>query len=222
MGQNVKIRAIESLTHDVLQIRTEKPKNINYLPGMAADVSINKLGWENKLRAFTFTSIPENNFLEFVIKNYSDHNGVTKELNNLKIGDELIIGDVFGDIKYKGEGLFIAGGAGITPFIAIFKKLKNENKLGNNILLFANKTKADIILEKQLSVWLGDNAIHVLSTEKTEGYEHGYISKEMISNALRDDHKYIYVCGPPAMMGAIDKHCAKLGLPSDRIVKEAF
>lgn len=222
MGQNVKIRAIESLTHDVLQIRTEKPKNINYLPGMAADVSINKLGWENKLRAFTFTSLPENNFLEFVIKTYSDHNGVTKELNNLKIGDELIIGDVFGDIKYKGEGLFIAGGAGITPFIAIFKKLKNENKLGNNILLFANKTKADIIQEKQLSVWLGDNAIHVLSTEKTEGYEHGYISKEMISNALRDDLKYIYVCGPPAMMGAIDKHCAKLGLPSDRIVKEAF
>ena len=184
MGQNVKIRAIESLTHDVLQIRTEKPKNINYLPGMAADVSINKLGWENKLRAFTFTSLPENNFLEFVIKTYSDHNGVTKELNNLKIGDELIIGDVFGNIKYKGEGLFIAGGTGITPFIAIFKKLKNENILCNNILLFANKTKADIILEKQLSVWLGDNAIHVLSTEKTEGYEHGYISKEMIINTF--------------------------------------
>ncbi len=222
MGENVKILAIENLTHDVLQVRTEKPEGLIYKPGQAVDISIAKAEWQNELRAFTFTSLPENNYLEFVIKTYHNHKGVTNELKILQAGDELTLGDVFGDIKYRGNGVFIAGGAGITPFLAIFKELEKEKQLETNILLFANKTKADIILEKQLSAWLGDNVIHVLSAQKEEGYEHGYITKEMISNVLGDDLKYLYVCGPPAMMDAIDRHCADLGISPDRIVKEAF
>lgn len=222
MGTIVKITAIVKLTHDVLQIRTEKPENITYLPGQAADVSINKAEWENELRPFTFTSLQENNYLEFVIETYSDHSGITNELGTAKVGDELIIGEVFGEIQYKGEGLFVAGGAGITPFLAIFKQLERDNNPGDNTLLFANKTKADIIFENQLSVWLGDNAIHVLSDEKAEGYLNGYISKEMIARAFEDNLRFIYVCGPPAMMDAVDRHCADLGISPDRIVKEAF
>jgi len=41
--------------------------------------------------------------------------------------DELILHDVFGAISYMGEGVFIAGGAGITPFISIFRYLKLKN-----------------------------------------------------------------------------------------------
>ena len=47
-------------------------------------------------------------------------NGISK----LKPGDDLIIRDVWGAISYKGEGVFIAGGAGVTPFISIFRDLK--------------------------------------------------------------------------------------------------
>ncbi|RYG27457.1 MAG: flavodoxin reductase, partial [Chitinophagaceae bacterium] len=140
MSHKVKIRSIENLTHDVLRIVAEKPAVLNYQPGQAVDVSINKPGWESELRPFTFTSLPEEDHIEFSIKTYPDHNGVTAQLLTLKPGDELIIGDVFGDINYKGEGMFIAGGAGVTPFIAIFKSLEKEKKIGNNQLLFANKT----------------------------------------------------------------------------------
>jgi predicted ferric reductase len=44
-----------------------------------------------------------------------------KRIRKLKHGDELIIRDVWGAIEYKGEGVFIAGGAGVTPFIAILR-----------------------------------------------------------------------------------------------------
>lgn len=50
--------------------------------------------------------------------------GVTNELLSLKAGDNLIVNDIFGAIHYKGEGTFIAGGAGVTPFISIFRDLK--------------------------------------------------------------------------------------------------
>jgi ferredoxin-NADP reductase len=68
--EKVKIISIRHLTHDVIRIVTEKPEKINYVPGQAVDISINKKGWEEKLRVFTFTSIPENDIIEFTIKTY--------------------------------------------------------------------------------------------------------------------------------------------------------
>jgi ferredoxin-NADP reductase len=137
----VKIISIEHSTHDVLHIVTDKPKGMDFAPGQATEISIDKEGWQNEGRPFTFTSLPTDDFLEFVIKTYPSHKGVTDELLDLKAGDTLIVNDVFGAIAYKGEGTFIAGGAGITPFISIFRDLKTHNKLGDNKLIFANKTK---------------------------------------------------------------------------------
>ena len=59
--------------------------------------------------------------MEFTIKGYPDHHGVTEKLHQLAIGNELIIDDPWGAIKYKNEGYFIAGGAEITPFITILR-----------------------------------------------------------------------------------------------------
>ena len=74
-------------------------------------------------RPFTFTSLPGDDHLEFTIKCYTDHDGVTNQLGQLKAGDELLLHDIWGAIHYTNEGTFIAGGAGITPFIAIFRQL---------------------------------------------------------------------------------------------------
>ena len=68
---------------------------------------------------------------------------VTNELGKLVVGDELILHSVFGAINYFGEGLFIAGGAGVTPFIAIFRQLKRQDILGNNTLLFGEWGKVN-------------------------------------------------------------------------------
>src|SRR5688572_9468624 len=128
MVQNVKIESIKKVTHDVLQIVTEKPSAYSFKPGQATEVSINKDGWKNKKRPFTFTSLPANDYLEFTIKTYPLHKGVTSELLSLKKNDELILHDVFGAITYKGEGVYIAGGAGVTPFISILRYLKASNE----------------------------------------------------------------------------------------------
>src|ERR1035437_1438822 len=120
----VKIQSIEFITHNVLKIIMDRPPHYNFTPGQATDVTINKPGWKRKKNPFTFTSLPENEFLEFNIKTYPERKGVTNELLKLKAGDELILHEVFGAITYKGQGVFIAGGAGITPFVSIFRFLK--------------------------------------------------------------------------------------------------
>jgi len=222
MAQAVKIKSIEHLTHDVLKIVAERPSGLTFHPGQAVDVSINKPGWETALRPFTFTSLPEDNHIEFNIKTYPAKKGVTNELLSLKPGNELFIGDVFGDIAYKGEGIFIAGGAGITPFVAILRHLKSKNQLGNNKLIFANKTKGDIIQKELFEKLLGNNFINVLSDETVEGYEHGFITAEIIKKHSTPNHKYFYLCGPPPMMDAVQKHLASLGIPNEQIIKEGF
>lgn len=220
--QEIKIRSIENATPDVMHITTDKPEGISFLPGQAVDIALNKTKWETELRAFTFTSLPTEDYLEFYIKTYPDHKGVTEQIATLKQGDTLLIGDVFGDIEYKGEGVFIAGGAGITPFISIFKKLEKENKIGNNKLIFANKTELDIIEYKYFSKLLGKHFINVLSDEEKSGYEHGYISKRLIKEQIQDDNGYFYLCGPPPMMDAVLNQLKEIGIAETHIIKEQF
>ena len=218
----VKIKYIKNVTHDVLQIVTTKPDIYNFSPGQATELSINKAGWKSKKRPFTFTSLPQDSYLEFTIKTYPSHEGVTNELLKLKKDDELILHEVFGYISYKGEGIFISGGAGVTPFISIFRHLKSINKIGNNKLIFANKTKEDIILEGEFKELLGNNFINILSQEKRVGYDYGQINEKFIKNNQKGTNELFYLCGPPPMMEAIEKYLLVLDVKKDRIVKEKF
>ena len=218
----VKIKSLRHLTHDVLQIDTEKPRRFHFSPGQATEISINKKGWQDKNRPFTFTSLPQEDYLQFVIKTYPAHKGVTNELLQLKKHDELILHGVFGSIAYKNEGVFIAGGAGVTPFIAIFRYLQSKNEIGNNQLIFANKREADIILRSEFKKILGKNFINILSDEAGKKYSHGLITEKFLRANISNFNKNVYVCGPPKMMGAIERFLSHLPVDKKMITKEAL
>jgi ferredoxin-NADP reductase len=206
----------------VLQITIDKPVGFDFVPGQATEIAINKKDWLKEKRPFTFTNLPTDDFLEFTIKTYPEHKGVTNELLHLKQNDELVLHDVFGTINYKGEGVFIAGGAGVTPFISILRNLKSKNEIGNNTLIFANKTKADIILKKEFEELLGDAFINILSDEKIEGYHHGRITEEFLKTSVSSFDQHFYICGPPPMMKSIEDQLINLGVHKEHIVKETF
>jgi len=218
--QLVKIKSIEKVTHDVIRIVTNKPFGFHFIPGQATDITINKIGWLEEKNPFTFTCLPENDYLEFTIKTYPAHKGVTNELLNLKRNDELILHDVFGAITYQKEGVFIAGGAGVTPFISIFRNLQAKNQIGHNILVFANKTRADIILEIEFRGMLGDAFINILSDEKVQGYHYGFISEDFLNSNISDFNQQFYVCGPPPMMESVLKQLEHLGVGKNAITVE--
>ncbi len=216
----VKITSIEQITHDVKQFRFEKPAGYFFNPGQATDVSINTPALRNELRPFTFTCLNSEKFLEFTIKIYPEHKGITNELGKLNPGSELIIRDVWGDIAFKGKGLFIAGGAGITPFISIFRDLNSKGNIAGNILVFANKTKNDIILESELNQMLGKSFLNILSDEENKGYFHGYITEEFLKTNIPVQYKNYYLCGPPPMMEAVLKELSSLGVEDKFITME--
>ena len=219
---HVLVQSVEAYNDDVLKIITSKPKDFMYTPGQATGISIDKPNWVNEKRSFTFTSIPSDEFLEFTIKVYPEHHGITAEMLNLKENDELILHEIFGNIKYKDEGVFIAGGAGITPFLSILRELKNSDIIGENKLIFANKTHDDIINEEELHKLLGDNFVNILSNEHFKKYDYGYITEAFLLAHTDILHETIYLCGPPAMMESVELILQKLNISPKSIIKESF
>ncbi len=216
----VKVLKTEFVTHNVKRFTIEKPAGYKFISGQATDVSINKPGLEDELRPFTFTCLNSDDHLEFTIKIYKGHDGVTEKLGDINAGDELILHEVFGAINYQGPGLFIAGGAGLTPFISIFRQLKADDKLPGNTLLFANRTEEDIIIKDELDTMLGENHIDVLSDPKTRGKTGKHIDKTLLKQYLPSKTGYCYICGPDEFVAVMKKNLMELGAAEDHIVIE--
>jgi glycine betaine catabolism B len=215
----LKIQSIVSVTHNVHRLRLDKPEGYRFTPGQATEVSINKAGWQNEKRPFTFTCLNSDPYLEFTIKSYP-HNGVTQQIGELKAGDELILRDVWGAIEYKGKGYFIAGGAGITPFIAILRQLHRDGKAKGNKLFFSNKTGRDIIYKDELKTILGEDAVFVITDEKNSPYINAFIDEKFLVTHIQDFTKQFYICGPDPMIKAISEILEKKGAQPDAVIFE--
>jgi hypothetical protein len=211
----------EFVTHNVKRFILEKPRGYSFVPGQAIELHVNKMKWRKEGRPFTFTCLNDDKVLEFTIKIYPKRKGVTNELNKLKPGDKVLISKPFGTIKFKGKGVFIAGGAGVTPFIAILRELRRKNKIKGNKLIFSNKEQRDVILEQEFKDMLGNDLILTLSKEKVDGYEFGRVDEKLLKKYVKKfKGQNFYLCGPPPMLESMKMILGKLGARVDEIVFE--
>jgi len=223
MSHTVVIKDISDITHDVKRLRVEKPSGYSFTPGQATEVAVDRDGWRDEKRPFTFTSLESDSLLEFIIKIYPDHDGVTEQIGQLTEGDALIIGDPWGTIEYKEEGIFLAGGAGVTPFIAILRDLHNKGEIGNNQLIFSNKTEEDIILKNEFESILGSQFINVITHEEPSGdhiFLDGQLDKAFLKSHINDFSQAFYICGPDAFNDSIMDVLKELGADPDALVFE--
>lgn len=216
----VKVLESSYITHDVKRFVVERPAGYDFIPGQATDVSINLPEWKNNLHPFTFTGFTDWNYLEFTIKIYNDRAGITQMLGKTNTGAELILHDVFGAIQYKGPGVFIAGGAGVTPFIAILRHLHKHRELEGNKLIFSNKTVTDVILEKEFTEMLNDNFIKVFTREDVIGFISKRIDRDFLIENISDFGQHFYVCGPDEFVKNINTLLLGLGAKADTLVFE--
>lgn len=216
----VKVLKSQFITHDVKSFVVEKPKGYDFLPGQATDVSINKEKWKNETRPFTFTNLKDSNYLEFMIKIYKDRNGVTNEMGKVNAGDELILHDVFGTINYKGPGVFIAAGSGITPFISIFRELYKNNQLRGNRLIYVNKTSEDVIMGNELHKMLKTDFVNLYTRENVVGFAGRRIDRNFLIENIVNFSQNFYVCGPEDFVNTVKNLLLDLGATPETIVFE--
>ncbi len=214
----LKILDTEYITHNVKRFVVEKPANFFYIPGHSTHLAVNLPGWEDKWRDFTFTSLNDWGYLEFIIKIYEDHKGVTQQLSKLNAGATLLMKDVFGTIDYKGPGIFLAGGTGITPFIAIFRALYYSGNMRNVGLLYSNHYHDDVILHNELTQMLGKAYVNFFSKEGVIGFAEKRIDRKWLVEVIRDFDSRFYVCGPESFVNDISHYLLELGARIDAIV----
>ena len=211
MPVSVPILQTIPVTHNVRHYRVEKPAGYRFEPGQATEVSIDKEGWRDRKRPFTFTALPEAPHLEFTIKSYHDHPGVTDALWQLQPGDRLLLREVWGTIQYHGPGTFIAGGAGVTPFIAILRHLQAKGELVGNRLIVSNRTEADIILRREFEAMAGLQTLWTLTDDPQSSLLQQRIDAEFLKAQVRDFSGRFYLCGPDPMVAELRETLQRLG-----------
>jgi ferredoxin-NADP reductase len=216
----------EPIAKNVNLYVVEKPDGFEFRPGQAVELSMDQEGWRDQKRPFTITSLPSNPRLEFIIKSYPtdefpDHDGMTEQLDrNTSVGDRVIFGDAWGAIEYRGPGVFIAGGAGMTPFISILRQLEHDDALANNRLFFSNRNAEDVFLQGELFRILGHRVVCTLTKEVHRDYERGRIDREWLSSRVDEFDQPFYVCGPPKMVDDVKSALIGLGASEKHIVHE--
>lgn len=215
-----KILESTYINHNVKRFIIQKPEGYHFIPGQGTMVSINVPEWKEQLRPFTFTSLNEWPYIEFTIKIYDDHDGVTNHLGKTNAGQELLLHEVFGSITYHGPGIFLAGGSGITPFMAIFRNLFNKDQLAGNTLILSNKYAEDIIYGEELEHMLGPNFINVLTREGVVGFSEKRIDRQFLVNAIHDFAGKFYLCGPASFVKDISAHLLSLGASAESLIIE--
>ncbi|CUH78521.1 FAD-binding oxidoreductase [Tropicibacter naphthalenivorans] len=223
MTHTLTLQTIEPVTHDTYHLVFDRPEGFEFTPGQATDLALDQDGWRDEYRPFTFTSLPGDDSLEFVIKSYPEHDGVTKRIAALTPGDTVTIKDPWGAIHDEGDGVFIAGGAGVTPFISILRaKLAAKGNLAGNTLLFSNQTDRDIILKDQFEAMTGLDTRWIVTDQPGSPYASDQIGVKTLKQVITPGQDVCYVCGPDPMVEAMPKLLEAAGVPEAQIITEDF
>lgn len=84
MPPSIELLATTSITHDTQRFVFTRPADFDFTPGQGVELAIDLPVWRDKKRPFTPTSLPLERILEFTIKGYADHEGLTKQLHSLQ------------------------------------------------------------------------------------------------------------------------------------------
>jgi ferredoxin-NADP reductase len=219
---SVKILDIADVTHNVRRYTLERPADYGFAPGQATEVSLDEEGWREKKHPFTFTGLADAPTLELTIKSYfhTGGDGVTERLYGYKPGQSLVLRDVWGTITYKGKGTFIAGGAGVTPFIAILRDLHYRRKLDGHTLIASNRTEADIILRDEFEAMRGLETLWTVTDDANASLPHERIDAGFLRRHVRDFGQNFYLCGPDGMVKDLRATLRELGAGVDAVTWE--
>jgi ferredoxin-NADP reductase len=219
MTHELTLRSKEQLTPDTHRYVFDKPANLEFKPGQATELTLLKDGWRDEARPFTFTSLPDESALEFVIKSYPEHDGVTEQMAKLEPGDKVEIVEPFGAIQDHGQGVFIAAGAGITPFIPILETHDAGGKM-DCTLIFTNETEKDIILRDKWEKMAGLKTVFTVTDDSGADVAEQKVDKAFLNQHIDDFGQTFYICGPEGFVDDVRDALKALGADADKIITE--
>ena len=218
----------------------EQKKELSYISGQYAFFDIGGVynDPEGPLRHFTIASSPTENFI--MISTRIRDTPYKKRLSSLeeekaKVKVRGPTGKFILHEDYSKPAVLLSGGIGVTPFRSMIK-YATDKQLPIKIVMFdSNRDEANILYKNEFDECLKTNKnLKIIYTITGEGQpplghwegEAGRIDKAMITKYVSEDElnkSIFYICGPPAMLNALQNILnEKLKVSKDRVKIEEF
>jgi glycine betaine catabolism B len=184
-----------------------------YLPPFQAGQYINlfvDVGGIRTSRPYSITSSPaQTGYYEIAVRRVDDGFVSNYLLDELKIGTTIQSSSPAGNFHYNplfhGDNLFfIAGGSGITPFVSMIRELADRNIARKIHIIYGSRIEGDVIYSDELERIAGthDNfSYDIIISEPSAGFKgkKGFISAEIIKEAMSSGDWTFFLCGPESM-----------------------
>lgn len=183
-------------------------------------------------KPYTLCSAPKNALGEentsymLTVKHTKNAQASEYILENWQKGTQVMLSGPLGNFYYQSlrdasTVIALAGGSGITPFYSMACAIADGTENFDLTILYGSRTENSILLKDELEAVAARSGgkvkiVHVLSDEKAEGMENGFISAELIKKYAPEGDYSVFICGPKAMYAYLEGEIQKLGLPRRR------
>jgi propane monooxygenase reductase subunit len=227
--QQMRVEEIEALTHDIHRL-VLSGATINYNPGQYVDIQIPD---SDEVRSFSMANLPGGE-LEFMIKVYEE--GRFSSLlssGDLKPGDELEVTGPYGVFTLRANSdrplLFIGGGAGMAPILALLRSLAEQGSTRPAVYYYGARGPRDLFhtdelatLEARLENFRFVPALSDCGEDEDWRGERGLITDVVARCEPELSEVDAYLCGPPPMVDAAIGLLVQKGVPESRVYYDKF
>src|ERR1700728_71439 len=218
----------DPVTHDMrhLVLRLVEPAEVKFFPGQYMDIAVPATG---QVRSFSMaTTSSRDGLLEFVIKVYPD--GLFSRFldEQLAVGDRLELTGPFGVFTLRDgdtELLFVRGGAGMAPILALLRTMAERGIQPEATFFYGPRRERVLCFTGELAP-IAEKlpnfpCIPALSDEAWSG-ETSLITDVVKRLATSGGGAHAYVCAPPPMVEAAIPLLTSLGVAEKRIYFDKF
>lgn len=231
-----QLRSRETVAEGTMAFKFAKPDSFVHLPGQALTLTLinpPETDSEGNARMFTIASAPHEP--ELMIATRMRNTAFKRVLRDLPLGTDLLLdgpeGEMVLDAAEQRPLALLAGGIGITPFLAMARHALETGLKRPIYLFYANRSPEDSAFLDELSEMGGVNPnFHLIATMSNTANtatpwrgETGYINPAMLARHLPDLLAPIYCfAGPPAMTLAMGEMLDTMGVAAADMHFEAF
>ena len=143
-------------------------------------------------------------------------------LDNWTVGTSVKLSGPLGefyhqDLRDSSSVVAVAGGSGITPFVSMAGAIRDGLEDFSLTILYGSRTSDNILLKDEIEKIASGSkgkvkVVHILSDEEKEGFEHGFVSAELIRKYAPEGEYSVFMCGPGALYSYEKGEMEKLGL----------
>ncbi len=198
---------------------------LSYEAGQFAWARFGKSAFGLNENPFSIASAPaEGSDITFLIKELGDS---TRTLGSLKPGTRAYLDAPHGNLTIANRtnpGIaLIAGGVGLAPLLGILREMKATQDARPNILVYGNRHEGQIAFGPDLDALAGE--VHHVLSEPGPNWsgDTGFINRSILTRHFAGRTDWLFVlCGPPAMLDAVEDALIDLGVAAHDILSERF